>query len=91
MLDPVEALAPSAPLLHPEVMQYKGLPGKLPAPSNAFVQLSWKKGDIEDGFRRADVVVENTYRTPAVHQAYIEPHSCSLERMVRRRRGLGLL
>ncbi len=30
LLDPVEALSPAAPLLHPQVMEYKGLPGKLP-------------------------------------------------------------
>ena len=76
LLDPVEALAPSTPLLHPEVLNYKGLPGKLAAPSNAFVQLSWKKGNIEEGFRRADLVIENTFQTQVVHQAYIEPHSC---------------
>lgn len=76
VLDPIEALAPAAPLLHPQVMDYKGLPGKLPAPSNAVVQLSWKKGAIEDGFRRADLVVENVFQTQVVHQAYIEPHSC---------------
>ena len=54
VLDPIAALASAAPLLHPQVMDYKGLPGKLPAPSNAMVQLSWKKGDVEDGFRSAD-------------------------------------
>ena len=76
LLDPIEALSPAAPLLHPQVMEYKGLPGKLPAPSNAVVQLSWKKGDVEDGFRRADSIIENIFQTQVVHQAYIEPHSC---------------
>ncbi len=65
VLDPIEALAPAAPLLHPQVMDYKGLPGKLPAPSNAMVQLSWKKGEIEDGFRRADLIVENVLSNPS--------------------------
>src|SRR5262245_7262821 len=76
LLDPVEALAPAATLLHPQVVDYKGLPGKLSAPSNAFVQLSWKKGDVAAGFRDADLIVENTFQTQVVHQAYIEPHSC---------------
>lgn len=76
LLDPLEALSPGAPLLHPQVMEYKGLPGKLPAPSNAVVQLSWKKGDVEEGFRRADSIIEQTFQTQVVHQAYIEPHSC---------------
>ena len=76
VLDPMESLARSATLIHPQVMEYKGLPGKLSAPSNAFVQLSWKKGDVDDGFRRADLIIENTFQTQVVHQAYIEPHSC---------------
>jgi len=76
VLDPLEAMAPDATLLHPQVMAYRGLPGPLTAPSNAFVQLSWKKGALEEGFRRADLIIENTFQTPVVHQAYIEPHSC---------------
>jgi carbon-monoxide dehydrogenase large subunit len=76
LLDPPEALAPSAPLLHPEVAGYRGLPGKLETPTNAFVQLSWRKGDIEVGFRHSDLVLENTFHTQVAHQAYIEPHSC---------------
>ena len=76
VVDPLEALSANATLLHPQVTEYKGLPGKLSAPSNAFVQLSWKKGDVEDGFRRADLIIENTFQTQVVHQAYIEPHSC---------------
>ena len=76
LLDPVGAMAPGATLLHPQVMEYRGLPGPLTAPSNAFVQLSWKKGAVEEGFHRADRIIENTFQTPVVHQAYIEPHSC---------------
>jgi carbon-monoxide dehydrogenase large subunit len=76
VLDPVEAMEPGAPLLHPDVMTYKGLPRPLQAPSNDFIYITWKKGDIEAGFRQADFVVENTFTTPVVHHAYIEPHSC---------------
>ena len=32
-------------------------------------------GDVEKGFAEADEVVEQTYRTAAVHQGYIEPHA----------------
>ena len=73
--DPVEAMQASAPLLHPKVAAYKGLLHKIETPSNVFVHLTWKKGLVEEGFRQSDVVVENTYTVPAVHQAYIEPHS----------------
>jgi CO/xanthine dehydrogenase Mo-binding subunit len=73
--DPIEAMAPDAPLLHPNLADYKGLLHKIDTPSNVFVHLTWKKGVVEEGFRQSDVVVENTYTVPAVHQAYIEPHA----------------
>src|SRR3954451_12575500 len=79
LLDPVEAMRPGAKLLHPEIMNYKGLPKPLAAPSNEFVNVTWKKGDIETGFRQAEVIVENTFTTPVVHQSYIEPHSCVVD------------
>ncbi|MEX0805762.1 MAG: xanthine dehydrogenase family protein molybdopterin-binding subunit [Candidatus Binatia bacterium] len=72
----LQAMQPSAPLLHPNVAEYKGLLHKIETPSNVFVHLTWKKGEVAEGFRQSDVIVENTYTVPAVHQAYIEPHSC---------------
>ncbi|HEV8341579.1 MAG TPA: xanthine dehydrogenase family protein molybdopterin-binding subunit [Candidatus Binatia bacterium] len=76
VLDPSEAIKPMATLIHPDVMSYKGLPAKLETPSNTFIYISWKKGDLELGFRQSDIVVENTFTTNKVHHAYIEPHSC---------------
>jgi CO/xanthine dehydrogenase Mo-binding subunit len=76
VLDPVAAMEPSAPLLHPDVMNYKGLPVKLEAPTNTFITISWKKGDVQIGFQQADLIVENTFTTGKVHHAYLEPHSC---------------
>jgi CO/xanthine dehydrogenase Mo-binding subunit len=78
--DPVQAMDPNAPLLHPHVTEYKGLLHELDAPSNVFVRLTWKKGEVEEGFRQSDVVVENTFSVPAVHQGYIEPH-CAVVRI----------
>ncbi|HKY09302.1 MAG TPA: xanthine dehydrogenase family protein molybdopterin-binding subunit [Candidatus Binatia bacterium] len=78
--DPLAAMAPDAPLLHPQVADYKGLLHKIETPSNVFVRLNWKKGEVEEGFRQSDIVVENTFTVPAVHQAYIEPH-CSVVRI----------
>lgn len=74
--DPLEAIKPTAPLLHPEVTRYGGLLQPMEKPSNIMVHLSWKKGDVEEGFRQADMVMENSFHTSRVHQAYIEPHSC---------------
>lgn len=79
LLDPLEAVKPSAPLLHPNVQSYRGLLHPIETPSNVFVDMIWKKGDIEAGFRESDMVVENTFTTQLVHQAYIEPHSCVVQ------------
>ena len=33
-------------------------------------------GDVENGFKEADVIVERSFKTEATHQGYIEPHAC---------------
>jgi len=76
ILDPIEALKPGARLIHPDVTNYKGLPKPLKEPTNDFTYITWGRGDIETGFRQADIIVENTFSTLVVHHAYIEPHSC---------------
>ena len=73
--DVIEAMQANAPVLHPNVGDYKGLLHKIDTPSNVFVHLTWKKGEVAEGFRQSDVVVDNTFTVPAVHQGYIEPHS----------------
>jgi CO/xanthine dehydrogenase Mo-binding subunit len=69
-----EALAPDAPILHPDYEQYPGA-RPLEAPSNAYFHTRVDRGDLEAGFAEADLVIERTYRTPRQHQAYLEPHS----------------
>jgi CO/xanthine dehydrogenase Mo-binding subunit len=76
LLDPLAAVEPGATLLHPNVPNYRGLLHPIEHPTNAFVDMHWKKGDIEAGFHAADLIVENTFTTRPVHQAYIEPHAC---------------
>jgi CO/xanthine dehydrogenase Mo-binding subunit len=76
ILDPMLAMRSTAPLIHPDVVSYKGLPNKLEAPSNVFIYKAWNKGSLDLGFRNSDLIVENIFTTNKVHQAYIEPHSC---------------
>jgi CO/xanthine dehydrogenase Mo-binding subunit len=59
-----EAMAPGAPRLHEKFAQ------------NIAHRMELKRGDVEKGFAAADVVVEREFRTPTVHQGYIEPHAC---------------
>jgi CO/xanthine dehydrogenase Mo-binding subunit len=59
------AMEPGAPRLHE---QFEG---------NIARHDQLVQGDVEKGFKQADVVVEREYRTTTVHQGYIEPHSAT--------------
>jgi CO/xanthine dehydrogenase Mo-binding subunit len=77
VFDPLEAMRPGAPLLHENVAAYDGAPPKILALDlhNGLTRLTYGKGDIEKGFREADLVLEHTFKIPGRHQGYIEPHA----------------
>lgn len=77
--DAEEAMHASAPILHPDMLEYAGWPKPVEAPANNYTSFDWAKGDVEAGLASADVVVENTFTTPRQHQAYMEPHSCVVQ------------
>lgn len=60
---PEAALAPDAPLVHDS--------------GNLLKEIHVQKGDVEAGFAQADVIVEETYRTPFSDHAFLEPE-CSV-------------
>jgi CO/xanthine dehydrogenase Mo-binding subunit len=76
LLDPVQALKDSAPVLHPDLLSYKGLPVPVEKLGNVFAYLKWGKGSLDEGFKQADLIVENTFTTQVTHQSYLEPHAC---------------
>jgi len=80
VFDPVEAMAPGAPKLHDDVAGYDGAPLKILATDlhNGLTRLRWQKGDVESGFRDADLVMEHTFHVPARHQGYLEPHAATV-------------
>ena len=42
---------------------------------NISQQARLQRGDVAKAFAESDVVIENTYRVPMVHQGYMEPHA----------------
>ena len=76
VFDPLAAMRDDAPLLHPDVNSYDGLPEPVDPPSNVYVRDVTTKGDVEAGFAASDVVVENEFTVARTHQAYMEPHAC---------------
>ena len=57
------AFQDDAPVLHPE----RG--------TNTFAHYRIRKGDTEEAFRQADVIVEGVYRTPLQEHAYLQPEA----------------
>jgi len=69
------AMAPDAPLLHDDMFTANVTP-KPTKPSNIANRYEFGHGDIDAGFSQADVIIEQSFKTAATHQGYIEPHAC---------------
>jgi len=79
--DPIEALKPSAPLIHEDRNKYRNaakLPEGMPG-HNLQSYVLWKNGDLDAGFAKAARIFEHTFRTPLSHHGYIEPCACTVQ------------
>lgn len=74
VIDVVDAMKPDAPVLHDDMFTI-GVEPKPDKPSNVALRMQSKLGDIDAGFKQADVIIEREYDTKAAHQGYIEPHA----------------
>jgi CO/xanthine dehydrogenase Mo-binding subunit len=63
LLDPEAAMQPGAYQLHPH------------SADNVAYSYRIRKGDLEVGFREADVIIEGVYRTPVQEHAYLQPEA----------------
>ena len=68
-----DAMAPGAPILHE---QWASDDGAAEA-TNIADHVQHKFGDIDKGFKDADLVLEREFRTKTVHQGYIEPQNAT--------------
>lgn len=64
LTDPIIAMRPDAPLLHPD----RG-------DSNICVHYKIRKGNVDEAFAKADVIVESEYHTPVQEHAYLQPEA----------------
>ena len=74
VLDVVAAMAEDSVLL--DENNYTKLPEKPDKPSNIANVGTLARGDLDEGFAAADIVIEREYKVPMAHQGYIEPHAC---------------
>jgi CO/xanthine dehydrogenase Mo-binding subunit len=78
VLDVREAMLDSAPILHEELrtrVRAADVPPPPDEPTNVAMHMRLQKGDVEQGFAEADVVVERELETSMFHQGYIEPQT----------------
>jgi CO/xanthine dehydrogenase Mo-binding subunit len=64
LADPLTAMKNDAPVLHPD----RG-------DTNVCVHYKIRKGNVEDAFAKADVIVEGQYQTPVQEHAYLQPEA----------------
>ena len=74
VIDVEAAMKDDAPVLHDHLIT-EGVKPPPEKASNIAKRMDNVKGDVEAGFRNADVIVERSYVTAPVHQGYIEPHA----------------
>ncbi len=63
LTDMEKAMQEDAILLHPD------------SGSNTFCHYRIRKGDVDDGFAKADVIIEGEYHTPSQEHAYLQPEA----------------
>ncbi|MEJ2020921.1 MAG: xanthine dehydrogenase family protein molybdopterin-binding subunit [Maritimibacter sp.] len=73
VIDVDDAIKPDAVAIRPGAADASVPEGM---PPNVVRYMEMGRGDVEEGFAEADLVMEKTYRTEATHQGYIEPHAC---------------
>lgn len=74
--DPREALKQGAPILHEKLGEYYHPPVISPVPGTNICNLTQvRKGDIEQGFKEADYIFEDTFTTQMTQHCTIEPHA----------------
>lgn len=72
VFDSQQAMKEGAVIIHEGLSGYKSLPKEPKHPTNILIEGHRKIGEPEAGFREADVIYEDTYTTPPVHQGYME-------------------
>lgn len=63
LLDPYESVQKGSMLIHPD------------KEDNVYQYLRIRKGDIDEGFTNADVIIESVYHTPVQEHAYLQPEA----------------
>ncbi|MEM2074610.1 MAG: molybdopterin cofactor-binding domain-containing protein [Zestosphaera sp.] len=70
VLDPFEAMSPAAPLIHEKIMKGDEF---VNVKNNIAAALDYSEGDVDEAFRKADVVVERFFKSGRRYHMQLEP------------------
>ncbi len=73
VIDVDMAMKKNSPVVH-KGRKHENVPNQFS--DNVTSYCSFGHGQLEEGFGKADLVIERSFKTPSVHQGYIEPHAC---------------
>ena len=75
VFDPIEALTSQAPTVHSDLTDFEGY-GFAMGGDNVCTLLDADRGDVDQAFKDADHVFEETYRSQGINQGFLEPMAC---------------
>jgi xanthine dehydrogenase molybdenum-binding subunit len=78
VLDVRQAMSEDAPILLDD-LRTDEMGKKGHGPTNIASHVQHKRGDLEEGFRNATVIVEREFCTSTVHQGYVEPQNATAQ------------
>jgi len=74
VVDPLEAISGRSVDVHPNLEDFEGFGFALGG--NNCTMLDADRGDVDQGFKDSDVIVEETYHTQPISQGFLEPMAC---------------
>ena len=74
VVDPLQAISGGSVDIHPDLEGFQGYGFALGG--NNCTMLDADRGDVEQGFRESDIIVEETYHTQPINQGFLEPMAC---------------
>ena len=75
IVDPLEAIREGSTLVHPDMPNFEGYGFAMGG--NNCTLLDADRGDVDQAFRDADQVFEETYHSQAINQGFLEPMACA--------------
>ena len=76
VVDPLTALRSGAPSVHPDLESFEGY-GFTIEGGNICTLLDADRGDVDQAFKDADYVFEDTFRSQGINQGFLEPMACA--------------